>query len=46
VSNTLLTLAFTAGLLVLLGLARLTGRAPRLRLHLPTITPRTSGTGR
>ena len=45
-SNTLLTLAFTAGLRALLGLAGLTGRAPRVRLRLATITPRTSGAGR
>jgi cytochrome c-type biogenesis protein len=37
-------LGFAVGvLLALLGLAGLTGRAPRLRLHLPAITPRTSG---
>jgi len=37
-------LGFTVGvLLALLGLAGLTGHAPRLRLHLPTITPRTGG---
>jgi cytochrome c-type biogenesis protein len=37
-------LGFIAGvLLALLGLAGLAGHAPRLRLHLPTITPRTSG---
>jgi hypothetical protein len=30
-------------LLALLGLAGLTGHAPHLRLHLPSVTPRTSG---
>jgi cytochrome c-type biogenesis protein len=37
-------LGFTVGvLLALLGLAGLAGRAPRLRLHLPIIRPRTTG---
>jgi cytochrome c-type biogenesis protein len=37
-------LGFTVGvLLVLLGLAGLAGRAPRLKLHLPIIRPRTTG---
>jgi cytochrome c-type biogenesis protein len=37
-------LGFTVGvLLALLGVAGLAGHAPRLRLHLPTIRPRTSG---
>jgi cytochrome c-type biogenesis protein len=37
-------LGFTVGiLLALIGLAGLAGRGPHLRLHLPTIRPRTSG---